>query len=423
MLLTLGLVALVGLTLYISTLTLVLRSYSRSAVADELDGGHESAWLAWLDRHESTLQLVAGFVRTLLILAVLLAGCAWYMVRIEARIDLAPAVVPVLAVVAGLAVFAIGVPHALARYAGESILAASLPALAGLRWVLWPVAQALHGVEFVVRRLLGVTADQEPDQVERIEQEVLDAVSGGEFHGAVDEEQKEMIQSIFRLNQTTVSAIMTPRTDIYGVRADASLAEARGVVIDSAHSRVPVFEGSIDHVVGVLYAKDLLKLEPGEPFDARRIMRNAPYVPATKTIDALLNEFRAAKVQIAIVLDEYGGTAGLVTIEDILEELVGEIDDEYDQPAAPTLRRVDDETIEVDARVHVSEVNEELGIALPEDADYETIGGYVCTTLGRIPAAGDEFTRANVRFEVLDAEPRKVNRVRIRFLREAQPAS
>jgi len=211
---------------------------------------------------------------------------------------------------------------------------------------------------------------------------------------------------------------MTPRTDINAVPADAAYDEVRTAIIEKGHSRIPVFEGTIDHIIGVLYAKDLLRLDRPDGFDVRRMMRKAPYVPETKTLDELLEEFRSTKVQIAIVLDEYGGTAGLVTIEDILEEIVGEIDDEYDQRPPPAMNRLDPDTVEVDARVHVSEINEELEIELPEEEDYETIGGFVFATLGKIPATGEEFEHHNVRFRVVAAEPRRINRLRIHVQRE-----
>jgi CBS domain containing-hemolysin-like protein len=213
---------------------------------------------------------------------------------------------------------------------------------------------------------------------------------------------------------------MTPRTEIFGIHADASYEEARRAVVEGGHSRIPVYEESLDHIIGVLYVKDLLRYGPGDAFDVRKAMRTPPYVPLTKSLHDLLNEFRANKVQIAIVLDEYGGTAGLATIEDILEELVGEIDDEYDQPEPAPMNWLDENTLEVDARVHVSEVNEALGVELPEDGDYETIGGFVFSTLGKIPARGEQFAHANLQISVLDAEPRKIRRLRLQVQRETE---
>jgi CBS domain containing-hemolysin-like protein len=316
-----------------------------------------------------------------------------------------------------LLVFSVGIPQGLSEYVGEAVLARSLPVLAFMWVVFWPVAQVVRAIKFFIRRLLGRSEETSAEETERMEHEILEAVSEGEASGAVDEEQKEIIESVFELNETDVAAIMTPRTDINAVRADCTYEQARDAVLRGGHSRIPVYENSIDHIIGVLYAKDLLRLQPGEPFDARRLMRAAQYVPETKSISELLKEFRLSKVQIAIVLDEYGGTAGLVSLEDILEELVGEIVDEYDQHQPPAICHIDQDTLEVDARVHVDEINQELNVTLPENGDYETIGGFVFSKLGKIPAVGEEFAHGNVLFRVTAAESRKINRVHIHVQR------
>ena len=255
-----------------------------------------------------------------------------------------------------------------------------------------------------------------------MEQEILDAVSEGELHGAVDEEQKGIIESVFELHDTRVSEIMTPRTEVVAIPVDASYSDVRETVLRAGHSRIPVHEESLDHIIGMLYAKDLIQLDDAGEFDARKMLRAVPFVPETKPIDQLLRQLRLEKVHIAIVLDEYGGTAGLVTIEDILEELVGEIDDEYDREVPSEINQIDKDTLEVDARVHVDEVNDALEIEIPDNGDYDTIGGFVFSTLGKIPAEGEEFTHENVRFTVMDAEPRKINRLRIHVLRHQESA-
>ncbi len=413
--------ALLGLTLYLSTLSSVLRSYSRAKLTEQLSEAGRERWLAFLDRHDLDLQALTSLLRTLTNIGVLAVAFIAFMDGVYP--DFRPSLLlwPSLTAAVLLLVFSTAIPHALSLHAGEGVLARSLPLLAPLRWLMAPVTAALRGIEFVVRRLLGRPDVQAESEVtERVEQEILEAVSEGEQLGAVAEEQKEMIRSVFELGQTTVAAIMTPRTEVTAVTAGSTFDEVRETIVKTGHSRVPVYEQTIDHIVGVVYAKDLLRLRSAENFDVRKIMRTAPYVPETKTIDELLNEFRAAKVQIAIVLDEYGGTAGIATIEDILEELVGEIDDEYDQPPPPMITRVDDDTLEVDGRVHVYDINQELGISLPEDGEYETIGGFVFATLGRIPGAGEEFTQDSLVFKVMEAEPRRVKRLRLRALREAE---
>ena len=413
---------LVALTLFTSLLSYVLRTYSRSQLSKQLSESAQRTWLDRLDRHETELQLLAASARITAIL--LLIGWA-YSSYFEPRFADGATVGAVASVVVGLAlllVVAVGIPNALANHAGESILAQSLWLVWIGRLALYPVGRMLMFIDFVVRRLLGKPETTAEDESERMEQEILDAVSEGEAHGAVDEEQKEIIESVFELHDTNVNAIMTPRTDVIAIQADATFDQARQTIIDVGHSRIPVYEESVDHIIGVLYAKDMIRLNPGDAFDLRKVIRTVPYVPEAKSIDNLLREFRQSKVHIAIVLDEYGGTAGLVTIEDILEELVGEIDDEFDRGAHPTIDRIDENTLEVDARVHVHEINEELKVALPEEDDYETIGGFVFTALGKIPAKGEEFTHENIHFHIVEAETRKINRLRIQVQRQAQTA-
>jgi putative hemolysin len=407
-----------ALIVFSSALVYTLRTYSRSRLSERLADEGPEGWLMWLDRHEGELQMLTGLLRLTLSMALFVIGQVWYGGGAWPGADLRAVIAPSVLTLLLLAIFAIAVPHALAMHAGEAILAHSLGLLALLRAVLWPFGRLFAGIEFFVRRLLGKAEPPDGAESERAEQEILDAVSEGEATGAVDEDKKEMIESVFELDETTVNAIMTPRTDINAVPVDASYEDVRNVIRNSGHSRIPVYEGSVDHIVGVVYAKDLLQLDPDGAFDARQVMRTAPYVPETKTLNELLNEFRAAKVQIALVLDEYGGTAGLATLEDILEELVGEIADEYDQKPPPAVNRIDDDTLEVDARLRISEINAELDIALPEEADYETIGGFVFATLGKIPAVGEELEHDNIRVQVVDAEARKIKRLRIHVQRE-----
>ena len=418
----LGLV-LVGLTLYTSTLSYALRTYSRSRLAELIDEARRRDWLARLDRFEAELQSLSSSVRVFFVVALALWCYVWLLpFGASTAIHAADAVAPSLLAFALLLLFAIGIPNALALHAGERVLRASLGLLWTLRFALYPLEKTLVFIEFVVRRLLGKGEPTLEEESDRIEQEVLEVVSEGQLQGALDGEQKEMIESVLELHDTAVSEIMTPRTDIVALAADADFEQTRGVVVQAGHSRVPVFEGSLDRIVGVLYAKDLIRLNSGDEFNVRTIMRSVPYVPEAKTIDHLLREFRQERVHIAIVLDEYGGTAGLVTIEDILEELVGEIDDEYDQSTPPAINRVDADTLEVDARVHVHEINEALDVSIPDEESYETIGGFLFSAMGKIPASGDEFRHENIKFSVVDAEPRKINRLRIHVERVSMSA-
>jgi CBS domain containing-hemolysin-like protein len=232
---------------------------------------------------------------------------------------------------------------------------------------------------------------------------------------------------------------MTPRTEIEALEFTNDLGAVTALIRKVGHSRIPVYEGSLDHVVGIFYVKDLMKWLAGDAsgqrqssppaagaaparrtgFDLRSILRPAIFVPETKTVRELLRELVVKKVHIAMVADEYGGTAGLVTIEDIVEEVFGEIQDEYEFAKDEVPRvdiNVEDRIADVDARTYVHDVNdalEPLGVALPEGDEYDTLGGFVITTLGRIPQEGESFQHDRVNLNVLEASPTRVLRVRL----------
>lgn len=312
--------------------------------------------------------------------------------------------------------FGVVVPTAWARHAGEAYLARTLPMLEGARRLSKPLLHAADAVDEVVRRLAGAPREAD-DLAEEMEREILDAVIQAETSGAVDPTEKAMIRSAMDLDERSAGEIMTPRTRMVGIEVGADYEQARGLVLTAGHSRIPVYEGTMDRIVGVLYAKDLLRVSAPATFSLRETMREATFVPETKDLVSLLREFQTNRVHMAIVLDEYGGTAGLVTIEDILEELVGEITDEHDRPPPSPIDRIDARIVDVDARVRVEEVNEALETSLPEDEAYDTIGGYVFSKLGRIPTKGESIEEDGVRIEVLEAQDRSIHRLRI-HLRE-----
>jgi len=199
------------------------------------------------------------------------------------------------------------------------------------------------------------------------------------------------------------------------VEVNTDLQTILNTIATAGHTRVPVYEERIDNIVGLVYAKDLLA-EIGkdtESFKLRAHIREAYYVPETKPLRALLHEFQSQKLHIAVVLDEYGGTAGIVTLEDILEELVGEIADEYEDTPQETTVRLDEHTIELDARAYVDDLNDEYELGLPEDEDYDTVGGFVFTQLGYIPKSGETFEYKDLTFTILSAEARSIKRLRI----------
>ena len=367
--------------------------------------GRRGGRLKHLDRHLDEMLLATALVRGMCYLLLALV-----ILRAFGGPTHWPGQLGALAVAGCLvAVFGVGLPHPWARYAGERTLAMTW------QYLLWPVTRALRAMDMPVRRLSG-HHDQENGRTTEVEQEILQLASEGHAEGQVDADEREMIESVIEFGDIRASEVMTPRTDIEALPVGATRADCRETVTRVGHSRIPVYEDTLDKIVGVLYAKDLLATEADGPFHLRSVMRKPLFVPETKEVGDLLEEFRTRKVHMAIVLDEYGGTAGLVTIEDLLEEIVGEIADEYEATEPEMLRRLDDRTFEVDARMYVDDLNDELKIALPEDEDYDTVGGFVFSTLGYIPATGETFDHDGVRFTILDAEQRKINRLRVEQL-------
>jgi CBS domain containing-hemolysin-like protein len=414
-----GLAALILLT-WISTLNVAIRMPSRGRVAElfERQGGPDELERFLFARPQ--YMLATAGIRSAAVLAVF--ATSLYLAEIGVWTPQVTRLVVAFLVAWGLVlVFGVAIPHAWAKYSGEWLIVRFLPVLRALRAVCRPMIYVLEVFDPLVRRLAGVPARDAKSFADELEQEILNAVSEGELHGAVGEEEKEMIESVIELGDKRAEEIMTPRTDIVAVPVTAERAAVLEIIRSKGYSRIPVYEDNIDRILGVLYAKDLLLANSDEPFDLRRRMRKAIFIPESKPVPDLLREIRREQVHIAIVLDEYGGTAGLVTLEDILEEVVGELADEY-EPAAPAeLRQIDEITYEVDARMRVDDLADQLGVELPENEDYETIGGFVFSRLGRIPKVGETCEYGNLKLHVLSAEPRRITRLRLQLAPAAEP--
>lgn len=254
--------------------------------------------------------------------------------------------------------------------------------------------------------------------------EIRSVVEEGEDGGPLKEAEREMIESIIEFRNVEVREIMTPRTEIVGIEVSTPLEEARRFAAEQGHTRLPVFQKNLDNVVGVLNVKDLIGRigRPGwETAQLKDVMRKPRFVPETKKIHELFEELRAQKTHMGIVVDEYGGTAGIVTIEDIIEEIVGEIQDEYDEEHKEPIEPIDATTIEVDAKVRVSELNDALPLDIPEDGDFDTVGGFVFSQLGRIPRVGERFEYGNAEIIVLAATERRVVRLLVKGRKSMGP--
>ncbi|CAN5706821.1 hypothetical protein BH23GEM8_BH23GEM8_13410 [soil metagenome] len=325
----------------------------------------------------------------------------------------------------------------------HALLAQQLPKLLGFQravqigsyWVLTPLntlALLLRPLTFllmpVLRAFVRLMRLNSPalHPLVHTPEEIRLLVARGHEQGVVEEDEREMIHGVFEFSETVAREVMTPRIDIAAVPVGIALPELIDIVVAEGHSRLPVYEETIDSVVGVLLTKDLLPLltraeDASAAFDIRTLMREPYFVPDTKPVDDILAEFRRQSLHLAIVLDEFGGTYGLVTMEDLLEEIVGEINDEYDV-AEPEFASTPEGDILIDGGASISEVNERFSLSLPEE-DFDTIGGYIFGALGRVPDPGDTVDGLGddetIALQVEEIEDRRV--IRVRLIRTATP--
>lgn len=280
-----------------------------------------------------------------------------------------------------------------------------------LMWISYPITF------LVVLWDERVLPSHDDDETEA-ENAILSMVEDSELEGTIEESEREMIRGIFDLDETQVGEVMTPRTNIRGIEIHSSVEQARGFVLEHGHSRIPVYEDDMDKIVGVLYSKDLLQhIHQESDATIEQIMRKPFFMPESKRIAELLEHFRKEKTHLGIVLDEYGGTAGLITIEDILEEIVGEIEDEYDKDDdSGLIIRIGPQLYEVAAEAAIDDVNKALGIEIDEDGEYETIAGFVTTKMEKIPRPGDSFECDGISYLVLKASERKIEHLRIEII-------
>ena len=316
--------------------------------------------------------------------------------------------------------FSLAIARAWAKYAGEKILSRTFPLLKFFAVAAAPVLYIFKLYEALIRRLAGVPETTPEEEHEEKQEEFITGLEQHRTEGVLDEEEQEMIENVLELSSSTADEIMTPRTDIVAAEVNSDLQKVLETIISAGHTRIPVYEKNIDNIIGLVYAKDLLGEigKSGAEFKLRDKMRDAYFVPESKPLRALLHEFQNEKLHIAVVLDEYGGTAGIVTLEDILEELVGEITDEYEETPTEPIKIIDQNTIEADARTYIDDINDQCELNLPEDEDYETIGGFVFARLGYIPKTGQSFDHENLKFTITSAEARSIKRVRIQKTNE-----
>ena len=313
------------------------------------------------------------------------------------------------------------VPMLLVRFAGPWIVVAT--------WNLWrpvvrlsgPAVRHLAGAAAVLGRLLGRRGAGAAEA--RTADELRLVVDEAHREGRIEGEARDMIRGVIALEEVRVASVMTPRTAMTSISAATPWKEAVRLAAESGHTRLPVWDRTPDDVIGILHTRDVLRglaagLTDGAavPADLRPLLRPPWFVPESMSVQTLLREFRRGNTHMAVVTDEFGGVSGIVTIEDALEEIVGEIADEHDEAFADGIRMLSADACEALAHVRIGVVNRRLGLALPEEEDFETIGGFVFHQCGRIPQAGERIESHGARLEVLAATRRRIDLVRVERL-------
>ena len=265
----------------------------------------------------------------------------------------------------------------------------------------------------LIEKLLSQITKKHVHKTSDIEEEINELIDEGQAKGLITDEESDMVHGVLELKETVASSIMIPRTHISSASIDSTLGEIITLVRECGHTRIPIYEDNIEKIVGLLHSKDLLRLFGNSPGSIipKEVLRAPYFVPGNMAISRLLRDLKAKQTHMAVVTDEYGGTAGIITIEDILEEIVGEIMDEHDR-ILPLLSVVDENNVVVDARLEVEKVEDYFNIDFPE-GDYESIGGFIIHSLGRIPGSGEKITFQSLDMTIESADDRMIYKIRI----------
>jgi CBS domain containing-hemolysin-like protein len=312
-------------------------------------------------------------------------------------------------------VFGQFIPRLVALAQPESVATVAAGPLLVFAWPLYPFTWLLSRTTRPVTRRVGQSTTAQEDAM-HFPGELRQLVERAEAGGAIEPGDAELLEGVFEFSEKNAREVMTPRTDIVALPVAAPLDEVIRTVDHSGLSRFPVYEGSIDNIVGIVLAKDLLPAlrqsdDAGSQFSLRQVIRPAHFIPGTREVEEVLSDFKRLKEHMAIVLDEYGGTAGVVTMEDLLEEIVGEILDEHDERQEPAHARGGEVLVSGD--LNVGELNERLGLAVPEE-EFATIGGYIFGTLGRVPRVGDRVTAGGATFTVRSVDGRRAEQIAVK---------
>lgn len=407
-----------ALVCFFSIGTRVLRGFSRHDLRELCEKRGELQLFGEVLRSHDRVALGLDVLVVLATTLFIVSSVAWAWGEAGREVPLAWHTVVGHALLLGLAlvVLRVAVPWTTSRLFSAHLLYHCWPLFGLLALVTSPIVGFTQLIDTVLHRVLGRTAPHLDE--ESLEEEIRTIVTEGHREGLLEGEAREMIEGVIELGDADVAEIMTPRTDMHMVKVDLPWEDLLTDVIAGGHTRIPVYDSNRDDIIGVLYSKDLLPElakdadEPRKP--VRDLLRKPLFVPETKAVDDLLSMFQQERTHIAIVLDEYGGVAGLVTIEDVLEEIVGEIVDEYDEDVEEVIEQTAEDTFEAAGRAHMDEINSAMSLELPDNGDFDTIGGFVFTEFGRVPAVGESLLWNDlIKITVLEATRRRIDRVRL----------
>lgn len=390
----------------------ILREFSRHDLEEICERRNAVSRLRDILHNYEDAAMAAEGLQTLATTTTLVAATLWLAVG---PVDIAPTLLAVGGGALLLGAITVWIPWAVVELGAEAFLYHTWPLWRALGRFMTPWVWCAQLANRIARRLAG--RNGEVDEEDAFEDEIRTIVSEGHREGLLEEDAREMIEGVIEMADADVAEIMTPRSRMMAIQVDTAWPEVIKVVLELPHTRVPVYDRDLDDIIGTLHTKDLLPILAGGDGHSRpplrTILRGAIFVPESKAIDDLLEQFQQTRNHIAIAIDEYNRVSGLVTIEDVLEEIVGEIVDEHDLDAVAEIVRIDHDTCEALGRAHLDEINDELSLRLPENAEFDTIGGLVLDFLGRVPEVGQQVEWENVRITVLEASRRGVDRVRI----------
>lgn len=429
MLNSLILLILIAINAFFSASEMAIISLNDTKIKVMADEGHKNALrlvkvLETPTEFLSTIQIgitLAGFMSSAIASATFSGDVTVFLMKYIPVVEEVLTPIVMVLITLGISyislVFGELVPKRIAMNHSEKLAFATSGVILVVGNITKPIVHLLSFSTNTVLRLIGIDPKQQPEEI--TEEEIRMMVDVGEEKGTIRETEKEMINNIFEFDNTEVSDIMTHRTDVAGIDVESSLEEVKHILLEQQYTRFPVYEDSIDHVVGTIHLKDLLRYMDSSidhDFNLRKIMRKPYFVPDSKHLDELFFELQKNRTHFAVVIDEYGGTAGIVTIEDLIEEILGDIEDEYDVEENEFIK-LNAHTYDVSGSIELEELVEKAKLLLPDEdlEDYDTLSGLLIAQLGRIPNEKEviELTYNNIRFKILSVEDKVIQRVRV----------